>query len=131
MTGFVFFLKEFIALYYWYIELFTRKIVNIHSWITSCPDGITPNSGLTGPRILYLSLSIYIYIYIHWTLTKRLEKLDGNYTRMLRAILNKFWRQHPTKHQLYGPLPPITETIQDSRTRHAGHYTPGETGRSS
>ena len=33
-----------------------------------------------------------------WTLTKRLEKLDGNYTRMLRAILNKSWQQHPTKH---------------------------------
>ena len=57
MTGFVVFLKEFIALYYWYIELFTRKILNIHSWITSCPDGITPNSGLTGPRILYISSS--------------------------------------------------------------------------
>ena len=42
-----------------------------------------------------------------WTLTKRLEKkLDGNYTRMLRAILNKSWWQHPTKHQLYGHLPP-------------------------
>ena len=48
-----------------------------------------------------------------WTLTKRLEKkLDGNYTRMLRAILNKLWRQHPTKHQLYGPLHPIPKTIQ-------------------
>ena len=57
-----------------------------------------------------------------WTLTKRLEKkLDGNYTRMLRAILNKSWRQHPTKHQLYGHLPPITKTIQVRRTRHAGH----------
>ena len=33
-----------------------------------------------------------------WTLTKRLEKkLDGNYTRMLRAILNKYWRHHPHK----------------------------------
>ena len=58
-----------------------------------------------------------------WTLTKRLEKkLDGNYTRMLRAILNKSWRQHPTKHQLYGHLPPITKTIQVRRTRHAGCY---------
>ena len=57
-----------------------------------------------------------------WKLTKRLEKkLDGNYTRMLRAILNKSWRQHPTKHQLYGHLPPITKTIQVRRTRHAGH----------
>ena len=57
-----------------------------------------------------------------WTLTKRLEKkLDGNYTRMLRAILNKSWRQHPTRHQLFGHLPPITKTIQVRRTRHAGH----------
>ena len=55
-------------------------------------------------------------------LTKRLEKmLDGNYTRMLQAILNKSWRQHPTKPQLYGHLPPITKTIQIKRTRHAGH----------
>ena len=47
-----------------------------------------------------------------WTLTKRLvKKLDGNYSRMLRAILNKSWRQHPTRHQLYGHLPPITKTI--------------------
>ena len=57
-----------------------------------------------------------------WTLTKWLEKkLDGNYTRMLRAILNKSWWQHPTRHQLYGHLPPITKTIQARRTRHAGY----------
>ena len=57
-----------------------------------------------------------------WMLTKRLEKkLDGNYTRMLLAILNKSWRQHPTKHQLYGHLPLITKTIQVRWTRHAGH----------
>ena len=40
---------------------------------------------------------------------------------MLRAILNKSWRQHPTRHQLYGHLPLITKTIQVRRTRHAGH----------
>ena len=57
-----------------------------------------------------------------WALTKRLEKkLDGNYTRMLRAILNRSWQQHPTRRQLYGHLPPITKTIQAGRTRHAGH----------
>ena len=39
----------------------------------------------------------------------------------LRAILNKSWRQHPTRHQLYGHLPPITKTIKAKRTRHAGH----------
>ena len=67
-------------------------------------------------------VSIQIYGCTIWTLTKRLEKkLDGNYTRMLWPILNKSWRQHPTKHQLYGHLPPITKTIQVRRTRHAGH----------
>ena len=40
---------------------------------------------------------------------------------MLCAILNKSWRQHPTRHQLYGHLPPITKTIQVRRARHAGH----------
>ena len=67
-------------------------------------------------------VSILLYGCTTWTLTKRLEKkLDGNCTRMLRAILNKSWRQHPTKHQLYGHLPPITKTIQVRRTRHAEH----------
>ena len=62
--------------------------------------------------------SILLYGCTTWTLTKRLEKkLDSNYTRMLRAILNKSW----TRHQLYGHLPPITKTIQVRRTRHAGH----------
>ena len=66
--------------------------------------------------------SILLYGCTTWTLTKRLEKkLDGNYTRILRAILNKSWRRHPTRHQLYGHLPPITKTIQVRRTRHAGH----------
>ena len=40
---------------------------------------------------------------------------------MLRAILNKSWQQHPTRHQLYSHLPPIMKTIQVRRTRHAGH----------
>ena len=67
-------------------------------------------------------VSILLYGCTTWTLTKRLEKkLDANYTRMLQAILNKSWRQHPTRHQLYGHLPPITKTIQVRWTRHAGH----------
>ena len=66
-------------------------------------------------------VSILLYGCTSWTLTKRLKKLDGNYTRMLRAILNKSWRQYPTRHQLYGHLPPITKTIQVRWTRHAGH----------
>ena len=59
-------------------------------------------------------VSILLYGCTTWTLDKRLKKkLDGNYTRMLRAILNKSWRQHPTRHQLFGHLPPTTKTILD------------------
>ena len=64
-------------------------------------------------------VSILLYGCTTWTLTKRMEKkLDGNYTRMLRAILNKSWKQHFTKQQLYGHLPPITKAI---KIRYAGH----------
>ena len=51
--------------------------------------------------------SILLYGCTTWTLTKRLEK--------------KSWRQHPTRHQLYGHLPLITKTIQVRLARHAGH----------
>ena len=66
-------------------------------------------------------ISILLYGCTTWMLTKQLKKLDGNYTRMLRAELNKSWQQHPTRHQLYGHLPPIMKTIKVRRTRHAGH----------
>ena len=43
-------------------------------------------------------VSLLLYGCTTWTLTKRLKKnLDGNYIRILRAILNKSWRQHPNK----------------------------------
>ena len=70
-------------------------------------------------------VSILLYRCTTWTLTKRMEKkLASIYARMLRAILNKSWRQHPTKQQLCSHLPPITETIQIRRTRHAVTYWP-------
>ena len=53
---------------------------------------------------------VLLYGATTWTLTKYLEsKLDGTYTRMLRAILNISWREHPTKEQLYGPIPAISK----------------------
>ena len=68
-------------------------------------------------------VSMLLYRCTTWMLTKRMEeKLDGNYTRMLRAILNKSWRQHITKQQRYGHQPNITKTIKIRRTRHAVHY---------
>ena len=41
--------------------------------------------------------------------------------KMLRAVLNKSWRQHPTKQQLYSHLRPITKTLQVRRVRHTLH----------
>ena len=67
-------------------------------------------------------VSIRLYRCTTWTLTKHMEKkLNSNYTRMLRAILNKSWRLHPTKQQLYSHLPPDTKTIKIRRTRDARH----------
>ena len=67
----------------------------------------------------YQHILLYIYVYgcTTWTLKKRLE----NYTRMLRAILNKSWRQHSTKPQLFGHLPPFRKTIKVRLTRYAKH----------
>ena len=43
-------------------------------------------------------VSILLYGCTTWMLTKSMEKrLDGNYSRMLRSILSKSWRQHPPK----------------------------------
>ena len=67
-------------------------------------------------------VSIQLYRCTIWTLTKRMEKkLDGDCTRMLWVILNKSWKQHPTKQQMYGYLRSITKTIQVRWTRHAWH----------
>ena len=56
-----------------------------------------------------------------WTLTKRIEKkLDGNSTRMLRAISNKFCKQHLTRQQLYGHIPPISKTIPNKTNKTCG-----------
>ena len=46
--------------------------------------------------------------------------MPATYSNLTHCIF-KSWQQHPTRHQLYGHLPPITKTIQVRRTRHAGH----------
>ena len=46
--------------------------------------------------------------------------LDEKYTRMLRTILNKAWKQHATKKQLCGHLTPIPQTNQVRQVRHTG-----------
>ena len=67
-------------------------------------------------------VSILLYKVTKQMLTKHIEKkLDENCTKILWAILNKSLKQHSTKQQLYGHLPPISKTIQIRWTRHEGH----------
>ena len=88
---------------------------NINMWLAKAWTAIDRLS------VIWILL-VLLYGCTTWMVTKWMEKkLDGNYTRMLQAILNKSWRQHPTKQKMYGHLPPITKTIKIRRTRHAGH----------
>ena len=67
-------------------------------------------------------VSILLYGCTTWILTNCTEKkLHSNCTRMLWAILNKSWRQHPTKQHLCGHLTPISNTIEIRQIRLAGH----------
>ena len=88
-------------------------------WFFFCPDGITPNLGLTGPNntiYIYICVCVCVCVLkfhfkteflpsngcINTTLPMYLmdtdrtyrEKLDGNCTKI---ILNKYWKQHSTK----------------------------------
>ena len=40
---------------------------------------------------------------------------------MLRAALNKSWRDHVTNKELYGTIPRITDTIREQRLIFYGH----------
>ena len=68
------------------------------TWIVFVIGGRWPYSWCKRSFFQAAVTSTLLYGCTTWTLTKRLEKkLDGNYTRMLRAILNKSWQQHPTR----------------------------------
>ena len=109
--------------------LSTEKDINTRlamAWTAICSLSVIWKSELTDKiKRSFSKQRSYRYCYMDALHGRQLngwrKKLDGNYTRMLRAILNKSWKQHPTKQQLYGHLPPITKTIQVKRTRHAGH----------
>ena len=80
-------------------------------WKSSLPDNTKRNF------FRAVVESVLIYGSTAWTLTKHLEdKLDGTYTRMLRAILNKSWKQHPTNDQLYGNIPKVSDLKGSSVT---------------
>ena len=53
-----------------------------------------------------LHICEHVWIPVKLFISQSQYKLDGNYTRMLRAILIKYWRQYPARHQLYDHQPP-------------------------
>ena len=56
-----------------------------------------------------VSVSALLYGCPTLTLTKHQEKkLVGKDIRMLCALMNKSWKQHPAKQQLYSHLPTIS-----------------------
>ena len=64
-----------------------------------------------------VAVSVLLYGCTTWTLRKHLKKkLDRNDARMLCAVLEKFWKQHPTKH---GHLASNSQTIQIRQAIHA------------
>ena len=66
--------------------------------------------------------SVLLYGSTTWTHTKQQEAaLDGTYTRMLRAILNISWKEHPIKNRLCLKHSSITTTIKERRLWQTGH----------
>ena len=43
------------------------------------------------------------------------------YTRMLRAAMNKIWRNHLTNKDLYGNIPKASASIREQQLRFCGH----------
>ena len=48
------FLKGIIALWYQLHWALYQENLNVHSWMIFCPDGIIPDSGLTGLNNIYI-----------------------------------------------------------------------------
>ena len=70
-----------------------------------------------------LYLIVLIYGSVSWTPIKKYLKkiLNGNYTRMLRAILNRYWKDHPNNKEIYGNIPDICTSIIQQRLRFSGN----------
>ena len=81
------------------------RYVNLSTSLSGVPSDLTDKM----KRSFFQAAvtSILLYGCTTWTLTKRLEKkLDGNYTRMLRAILNKSLAATPHKTPTVRPPAP-------------------------
>ena len=66
--------------------------------------------------------SVLLYNAESWTLTQKMRnRLDGTYTRMLRAVLGVSWNDHMTNKELYGKLTKLTDQLQIRRLKFIGH----------
>ena len=66
--------------------------------------------------------SVLLYGPESWTLTNKMcRRLDGTYTRMLRAHLGFTWEDRITNNDLYGELSKITSVLKAKRLRSTGH----------
>ena len=108
----------------------TKKDINTQltkAWTAIDRLSIIWKSNLTDKmkRNFFLAVVVSILLYgcTTWTLTKWLEKkVDGNYTRMLRAIMNKLLVATPHKALTIRSTYHLSwKTIQARWTRHAGH----------
>ena len=117
---------EFLKCRQWefYIPCFLYRILSSHfkGWDpTPLPQaaqsaGAVEYTDCRGVRLAHISILYMILNHLN-------TRLQPWKFRECRVLLHCycFWRQHPTRHQLYGLLPPITKTIQVRWTRHAGH----------
>ena len=68
----------------------------------------------------YISTTVWLH-YLNSNKTLREKVRWELHKGMLRAVLNISWVQHPTKKHLWGHLPPISQNIQERRTKHTKH----------
>ena len=118
-----------------------RKVddfIQLGSWIQSCQKyaELHMHGGLSIGKIWKSNLqkrlkiqffratveSVLLYGAESWTLTKKMrDRLDGNYTKMLRVVLNVSRKEHKTNKELYGNLRKVTETLRARRLKFIGN----------
>ena len=102
------------------------KYVNRKTFLDRNPDSLTLKFWDKTKNIQHInhyrrsSVSVLLYGCSTWTKCPE-KKLKSNYIRTLHAVFNKYWKQHPTKQQLYSHLPLISQIILKSWTKHGGY----------
>ena len=83
----------------------------LHVYVGVCPHAYSTHTRTHKHTNAYMHGVPVAWCLTWWT-------VSSNSSRAITFTFGQFWRQHPTRHQLYGHLPPITKV---RRTRHAGH----------